>query len=80
MEKNCLSRGMPCIEFAVGNKLKNVIESKKPAAVNSGINIQPVNTKYFFCIVQKKGHKGFLWIPRVSTSNYNYCKTNSSST
>ena len=80
MEKGCLSRGVPCIEFAVGSKLKNVIGSEKPAAVDPGIDIQPVNAKHFFRMARKKGHKGFLWIPRVSTSNCDCCKTNSSST
>ena len=60
MEKDCLSRGMPCIEFAVGNKLKNVIGSEKPATVDARIDIQSVNTKHFFCMAQKKRHKGFL--------------------
>ena len=80
IKKGCLSRDVPCIEFAVGNKLKNIIGSKKPVAVDLGIDIQLVNAKHFFCMAQKKGHKGFLWILRVSTSNCNCCKTNNSST
>ena len=39
MKKSRLSHGVPCIEFAVGNKLKNVIGSEKPAVVNPGIDI-----------------------------------------
>ena len=50
IEKSCLSCSVPCIEFAVGSKLKNVIGLKKPAAIDPGINIQPVNAKYFFCM------------------------------
>ena len=80
MKKSCLAHGMPCIEFAVGSKLKNVIESEKLGAVDSRINIQPVNAKHFFRIAQKKKYKGFLWIPHVNTSNCNCCETNSSST
>ena len=39
IEKGCLSYGISCIEFAVGSKLKNVIESKKLATIDSKINI-----------------------------------------
>ena len=71
---------MSCIKFAVENKLKNVIKLEKPAAVDLGIDIQPVNAKYFFCMTRKNEHKGFLWILYMNTSNCNYSKTNSSST
>ena len=71
---------MPCIKFAVGNKFKNVIGLENPAAVDPGIDIQPVNIKHFFRMVWKKKHKDFLWISCVSTSNCNCCKTNGNST
>ena len=61
MEKGCLSYGVSYIKFAVGSKLKNVIESKKLAAVDPKINIQPINAKHFFCIAWKKKHKGFFY-------------------
>ena len=80
IEKGCFSRSVPCIKFAIGSKLKNVIGSEKPTTVDPEIDIQPVNAEHFFCMVQKKGHKSFLWISYISSSNCNCCKTNNSST
>ena len=51
MEKGCFSCGVPCIKFAVGSKLKNVIKSEKFAIMDPEIDIQPVNAKYFFRMV-----------------------------
>ena len=54
IEKNCFSHSILCIKFAVGNKVKNILKSEKLTAVDSEINIQLVNAKYFFRMIQKK--------------------------
>ena len=64
MEEGCLSRGIPCIEFAIGSKLRDKIGPDKPKADN-GIDIKPVNAKHFFWMARKKDHKGYMWIPCV---------------
>ena len=51
MDKDCFLCNILYIKFAVESKLKNIIESKKLAAVDPKINIQPVNAKHFFCII-----------------------------
>ena len=50
IEKSYLSRGILCIKFVIENKLKNIIGSEKPIAINSKIDIQSVRAKYFFYI------------------------------
>ena len=46
MESECLARGVPCIEFAMGSKCaKNTIRTDELTAVNSNINIKPINAK-----------------------------------
>ena len=76
-DKNCFSRGMPCIKFAVGSKQKKVIRLKKPTTADPKIDIQLVNTKHFFHMAQKKEYKSFSQISCVNTSNCECCKTNS---
>ena len=60
---NCIKKlflcSVPYIEFAVRSKFKKIIESKELIAIDFKINIQPVNTEYFFRIVQKKRYKFF---------------------
>ena len=68
IEKKYLLNGKPCIEFAMGCKLKHEIGLNKPTA-GGNIDIQQVNVKHFFQIARKKDHKGYLWIPRVSTND-----------
>ena len=58
LEMGCLSRGITCTEFAVGSRAKNRIGSK------DDIEVLPVNAKYFFRMVRKKDHEGYLWTPR----------------
>ena len=60
MENNCLLCGVPCIKFAVESELKNKIESEKPVAMDSKIDIQLVKAKYFFWMAQKKEYKSYL--------------------
>ena len=62
MEIRCLTRGVPCIEFAVGNKgAKNRIGADKLTAVDPGdIDIKPVNAKHFFRMARQKDHKGYI--------------------
>ena len=67
MEKGCLLNGKSCIKFAVSCKLKYKIGPNKPTA-SGDIDIQQVSAKHFFQMAQKKDHKGYLWIPRVSTN------------
>ena len=50
ISKNYFSQSISCIEFTVKSKLKNIIRSKKSIATDLKINIQSVNTKYFFYI------------------------------
>lgn len=64
MEKGCLRHGIPCVEFAVGIKPSDKVRLDEP-----GSDIQPVSAKHFFRLARKKGHEGFLWIPRVSVSD-----------
>ena len=81
MKKDCLLHGKPCIKFAVGCKLKHEIGPNKSTA-GGNIEIQQVNAKYFFWMTRKKDHKGYLWIPKVSTNDYTkkYCAKVASST
>ena len=78
MKNSCLLHGVPCIEFAVGSELKNKIGSEEPIAIDSEMDIQLISAKYFFQMARKKGYKGYLWIPRFSTSDCKYCETSSS--
>ena len=68
MEKKCFLNGKSCIKFAMGCKLKHKIGSNKPTA-DGDTDIQQVSAKHFFQIAWKKDHKGYLWIPRVSTND-----------
>ena len=71
MESECLAHGIPCVKFAVGSKAKNKIGIKKLTVVDPGdINIKPVNAKHFFQIACQKDHKGYIWIPRVLSTDY----------
>ena len=65
IEKRYLLNGKLCIEFAIGYKLKHKIGLNKPTA-GSDIDIQQISAKHFFSMAQKKNHKSYLWIPRVS--------------
>ena len=60
MKSGCLARGIPCVEFVIGNKAKNRIGTEKLTAIKSGIDIKPVNTKHFFKITQKSDHKEYI--------------------
>ena len=59
VDKSGFSHNVPCIEFVVGSKLKFFIELEKPTTMDPEINIQPVNTKFFFHMAQKKNTKVF---------------------
>ena len=61
MESGYLACGVPCIEFAVGSKsANNRIGTVKLTAVNSDIDIKPVNAKHFFRMACQKDHKGYI--------------------
>ena len=47
IERGCLLHGIPCIEFAMGSKVKHQIGTEKPTAMGD-IDIRPVNAKHFF--------------------------------
>ena len=52
---NCIDKdyflyGILSIKLAIESKLKDIIGLKKPAAIDSEINIQLVDIRYFFCI------------------------------
>ena len=78
MEKGCLPRGIPCIEFAIGSKahsrltpaLKLPTQNKhgcQPTVhpVDNDIEIKPVNAKHFFWLARRKDHEGYMWVPQV---------------
>ena len=65
IESGCLTHGVPCVEFAIGSKAKNRIGTEKPTAIDSDIDIKPINAKHFFRIARKKDHQGYIWISRV---------------
>ena len=71
MESGYLARGIPCIEFAVGNKdAKNKIGADKLTAVDPGnIDIKLVNAKHFFRMARQKDHKGYIWVSRVLSTD-----------
>ena len=73
IERGCLTRGVSCIEFAVGIKgAKNRIGVDKLTAVDPGdinINIKPVNAKHFFRMACQKDHKDYIWVPRVLSTD-----------
>ena len=60
MENSCLLCGILHIKFTVEKGLKKTIKSEKPIAINSKIDIQPVNAKHFFKMAQKKKYEGYL--------------------
>ena len=81
MESGCLARGVPCIEFAVGSRgAKNRIGTDKLTAVDPGdIDIKPVNAKHFFRMARKRDHEGYIWIPRVLSTDCTSKECSSSS-
>ena len=80
IENGCLARDVPCVEFAIGSKAKNKIETDKLTAMDPGdINIKPVNAKYFFQMTQKKDFKGYIWIPPMLSTDCISKKCSSSS-
>ena len=80
MESGCLARGVPCVEFAMGSKAKNRIGTDKLTAVDPGdIDIKPVNAKHFFRMAQKRDYKGYIWIPRVLSTDCTSKECSSSS-
>ena len=80
MESGCLARGVPCVEFAIGSKAKNRIGTEKLTAVEPGdIDIKPVNAKHFFRMACQKDHEGYIWIPRVLSTDCTSKECSSSS-
>ena len=80
MESGCIACGVPCVEFAIGSKAKNRIGTDKLTAMDPGdINIKPVNAKHFFRMARKKDHEGYIWIPRVLSTDCTSKKCSSSS-
>ena len=65
----------------MSSKAKNRIGTDKLTAVNSDIdiNIRPVNAKHFFRMAWKKDHKGYIWIPRVLSTDCTSKKCSNSS-
>ena len=59
-----------------GNKVKDRIKVDKFTAVED-INIESVNSKYFFQIAQPKDHKGYIWILCMLSINCNRKKCTS---
>ena len=68
LKRECLLYGIPCIEYAIGSKIKHQIGIEKPTTMGD-IDIWSVNAKYFFWIAQQKDCEGYLWIPQVRTEN-----------
>ena len=68
MKKRCLLHGIPCIDVAISNKLKDKIGPNKSKA-NNDIDIKPVNAKHFFWMAYQKDHKGYIWISQVFSRN-----------
>ena len=80
IESGCLARGVPCVEFAISSKAKNRIRTDKLTAVDPGdIDIKPINAMHFFQIARKRDHKGYIWIPRVLSTDCTSKECNSSS-
>ena len=69
IKSGCLARDVPCVEFAIGSKAKNRIGTDKLIAVNSNINIKLVNAKHFFRMARQKGHKSYIQVPRVLSTD-----------
>ena len=69
IEKRCLLRGIPCVEFAVGSKAKHLIEMEKLTATDSNIEIKLVSAKHFFRLARRKDHEGYMWISRVLSND-----------
>ena len=79
IESGCLARGVPCIKFAIGSKDKNRIGAEKPTAIESEINIRPINAKHFFRIARKRDHKEYIWISCVLSTDCTSKECSSSS-
>ena len=81
MENGCLTRGVSCVEFAIGSKAKNRIGADKLTAIDPDIDIdiKPVNAKHFFRMARKRNHKGYIWIPRVLSTDCTSKECSSSS-
>ena len=80
IKSSCLARGVPCVEFAMGSKAKNRIGTEKLTVVDPGdIDIKPVNIKHFFRMTRQKDHKGYIWVPRVLSTDCTSKKCSSSS-
>ena len=80
MESGCLAHGVLCIEFAVGSKAKNRIGTDKLTAIDPGsVDIKPVNAKHFFQMARKRDHEGYIWIPRVLSTDCTSKECSSSS-
>ena len=79
MESGCLARGVPCVEFAIGNKAKNRIGTEKLSATNSDIDIKPVNAKHFFRMARQKDYERYIWILRVLSTDCTSKECSSSS-
>ena len=69
MESGCLAHGVPCVEFAIGSKAKNKIGTDKHTAIDSDVDTRLVNAKHFFQMARKRDHKGYVWIPRVLSTD-----------
>ena len=75
LESDCLKRGMPCTEYAIGCKSKDKADFMLQRI--DGIEIQPVNALNFLKQVKRKGWEGFLWTPREEEKKYYSTKTTS---
>ena len=61
--KRYLAHGILCVKFAIGNKVKNIIEADKFTAVDPediDIDIKPINAKHFLQMAQKQDHKDYI--------------------
>ena len=71
MESGCLTRGIPCIEYAIGSKAaKDKIGAEKLTVVDpEDIDIKPANAKHFFRMARQRDHEAYIWIPRVLSTD-----------
>ena len=54
----------------MGSKAKNRIKTDKLTAIDPGsVDIKLVMAKHFFQIAQKRDHKGYIWVPRVLSTD-----------
>ena len=71
IESGCLAHSVLCIQFAVSSKsAKNRIGMDKLTAMDpESVDIKPINAEHFFQMARQKNHKGYIWIPRMLSTD-----------